>query len=333
MDIRNRRALKETAAARLDFQAYPPRRLALIHAAVIALAMLALTGLDFYLNQQVNNNVGLSAMGTRSILQTVQTVLRFAVSICMPFWQIGFIYAAIRIARGRQTQPADLAEGFRRFRPVLRLYLTRGLFFILLGVVCSQAGSFFYSFTPMGQQFTEELLAQLPASATASYSALIEASMELLSAMSPQELLAQLWPALAITGAFFAAAAAFFFYCFRFADFIVMDQPGVRGIPALIRSSRLTRRQRFQVFRLDLSFWWYYLLYVLAALLGYADILLSYMNIPLPVSSDAAYFIAYALSLLMQTLLFAVAGGKLHTTWAVAYEALQQPPEDSIPLS
>ena len=326
MDIQNRRALKNSAARALTVQTYPPRQLALIHGAVTALAMLALAGVDFFLSQQVNNTGGLSGMGTRSVLQTIQTVMQYAVSFLLPFWQIGFLYAAIRMARGRQAQPADLAEGLRRFGPVFRLRLTRGLVFAALAIASCQVSSFVYSFTPMGQVFMEEVIRQLPASYTVEDMMLTLSKM--VEGMSAQEQWQTFWPLLVFFGMIFSFVAVHTFYRFRFAEFVVMDQPRIRAIPALIRSSRMTRGIRFQVFRLDLSFWWYYLVYVLALLVGYADLLLKRMGIALPVSEDAAYFLTYGLSLLVQMILFAFAGSKLHTTWAVAYDGLKPPEEE-----
>lgn len=322
MDIRNRRALKEHAAARLTAQSYPPRRLALIHTAAASLALLAVTGLNYLLSQQVGTTSGLSGMGLRSVLQTAQMALQYAINIALPFWQIGFIFAAIRMARSEPVQPRSLAEGFRRFGPVLRLMLLRGFVYGSLAFACMYLSTMLYMVTPFAQPLLELLMPIAESGQT------MEQMQEAILQLPMQDISAVMAPVFWILAVVYVLVAAPVYYRFRLADLIIMDKPGTGALAALALSSRLTRKNRFQLFRLDLSFWWYYALQLLAALLCYLDVLLSFVVIELPLDTGTAYLLSYALGLGAQMLLFTFAGSRLHTTWAAAYDVLLQQPTE-----
>ena len=92
----------------------------------------------------------------------------------------------------------------------------------------------------------------------------------------------------------------------------------------MLISAALMRRRRFQLFRLDLRFWWYYGLKILCMLICYADLLLSALGVALPLGSDAVYLITYGLYL---AALFAVEvcfRPKVDTAYAIAYEKLKE---------
>lgn len=318
MDIRNRHALKQYAAARLAEQTYSPRRLALIHTAVASVFLLVLSALNYFLSQQVDSAVGLSGMGLRSILQTAQMVLQYAANIAMPFWKIGFLFTAICMARGKQMQPHALTEGFRRFGPVLRLMLLRGLVYGALGLACIYLSSILYTFTPAAQKMMAYLIPFVESGTD-----MLQLQTALLE-MPLEQLTSLIWPVFVIFGVVYGLVAAAMFYRFRLADYLIMDKPGTGALAALTLSCRLTRKNCFALLRLDLSFWWYYALHLVTVLLCYLDVLLLYFAIPLPMDAASASFLTYILGLGAQLLLFTYAGSHLHTTWAAAYDALLQ---------
>ena len=135
----NSQHLKQTARDTLlgDY-----KRLALIHTAVALGVSLVVTLLHYYLNNQIGNTGGLSGLGARTVLETAQTVLQYVVNLALPFWEIGFLFAALQMARGQKAEVSSFLEGFRRFGPVLRLYLTRSLLFIGVGVASAYVSAF-----------------------------------------------------------------------------------------------------------------------------------------------------------------------------------------------
>ena len=91
----------------------------------------------------------------------------------------------------------------------------------------------------------------------------------------------------------------------------------------MLLSAAMLRRRCWQLFRLDLKFWWYYALKLLCMLLLYADLLLEAAGVALPVSADAAYLLTYGLYLVG---FFAVEVRFLptvQTAYACAYENLK----------
>lgn len=318
MDIRNRPALKQLAHERLAQQTYSPGQLALIHAGIASAVLLVITALNFFLSQQVETTAGLSGMGLRSVLQTAQMVLQYASSILLPFWQIGFIFTAIGMARGVQVHPRDLAEGFRKFRPALGLMLLRGLLYGLMAIPCMYLSSIVYTFTPAGRKMMEQLIPLMESGADMAQlqTALLEQSYE--------QFLSTLWPVFVIFLVIYGLVAVTMFYRFRFADHLVMDNGPMGAWRALAQSSRITRKHRLTLLRLDLSFWWYYALLLLTMLISNADLLLGYLAVELPLDPGLLYLLTYALGLGAQVLLFAFAGSHMHTTIAAAYDSLLQ---------
>jgi len=141
-----------------------------------------------------------------------------------------------------------------------------------------------------------------------------------------------IWPVLIIFGVLFGALAVLLFYRFRMADFVMMDRPNTSGLQALLFSGRMTRHHRMELFRLDLSFWWFYLLTALSMVASYADVILQYIAVELPVSPTVAWFGAYILGMLVQLLVYWKYYSYVKTTLAVAYEGLlQQMPEFPMP--
>lgn len=323
MEIKNRRGLKEYAARRLKQQSYSTHRLTLIHAAVAAVLLLATQAVGYALNRGIGNTGGLSGMGTRSILTTVQTVLQYATTIALPFWEIGFVFAALSIGRGNQASPKILTEGFRRFGPVLRLLLLRLVIFIGLAMACSYLSTMLYLLTPRGMELFRMVLSVTMEGGT------IE-QMYLLMEQNLQLVL----PLYGIMLVLYALVAAPLFYRFRLADFVIMDVPGTGAFRSMIRSWKLTKKNGFRLLLLDLSFWWYYLLCAATVVLSYLDLLLDYLGVPLAANADVLYFGFYALALAAQVLLYTWAKGKVMTTWAVVYDTLcrQTPEPKKVPV-
>lgn len=322
MDIRNRRALKETAGLRLAEAAYDPRKLALLHTAISLGAAFVIALIDYYLSNQIEHTGGLSGVGMRSLLGTVQTTLQYVLNLALPFWGMGFVYAALQMARSQRADFHSLPEGFRRFGPVLRLCLLEGLLYVGVGAVCMYAASFIFMLTPFGTDMTEKLMPVLEAGET------IEQIEAAIAQLPVGNLLQMISPFLVIFGILFVVVAAFFFYRFRMANFIVMDQPRTSALQALILSGRMTRRKKMALLKLDLSFWWFYVLLALTAVISYGDLLLAQAGVTLPMPAEVAWFVFYILGMLAQLALYWHSYSFVQTTYAVAYDVLRQQMEE-----
>lgn len=294
------------------------RSMAVFHTGITVAAALVITLLQYVLAEGIGNTSGLSGLGTRSILQTGQTVLRWANMLLMPFWGLGFLYAAMQWARGGVASRQDLLTGFRRWGPYLGLMLNRSILSICIMFFCANLSSMLYMVMPASSAITDmtmaaggdmEVLAQMLEKLTTGQ------AMDLMYAMIPMLLIWLMATAMLLIP---------LLYRFRMAEYVILDEPRARGLSAMIISATLMRRRSFQLFLLDLRFWWYYGLKVLCMLICYADLLLAALGVELPVSGDAAYLITYVLYL---AALFAVEVSfrpRVDTAYALAFETLKE---------
>lgn len=305
------------ARARERLAGRDTRPLTLLHTGVTVAAALVIMLLQFVLTEGIGNTGGLSGMGTRSILETVQMVLQWANTILMPFWSLGFLYVALLWARGKQTRRDDLLAGFRRAGPCLSLLLNRTLLIILVLVVCVNISSILYMMTPAASRIlelagnygnTEQLYDHL-------YSLDADQIMTLFQSMIPMVVICCLLSLVLLVP---------LLYRFRMAEYVILDEPRARGLSAMLLSAALMRRRRWQLFKLDLRFWWYHGLKLLCTMLLYGDLLLEAAGVALPIGGDMAYILFYVLYLAG---LFAVEVSfrpRVETAYACAYEQLKE---------
>lgn len=317
MDIQK---LKSAARTRLESAAYDPRRLAFIHTGA-ALALTALiTVIGYILDGQIGNTGGLSGIGMRSVLTTVQTVLQGVGGILLPFWEIGFLAAALAIARGASFGPGILTKGFQKFRTVLRFFIWRLVVTIGIGLGCIYCSSFVFMMTPLADPLLEILEPALQGSAL---------QPEAMLSLDPAVLEAAtnaMWPAAAIAFALFVVVMIPVGYRFRIAQFVVLEDTPVRGIGAMLISGKLMRKRNLDFFRLDLQFWWYYLLQALIFVVGYADGILPYLGVELPMGEGVGFFLFFALQVVGQLALLTRVRPMVDTTYALFYEELKKEP-------
>lgn len=301
----------------LDFAAYSPRRLVLIHTAVSLGASLVVGLLTLLFEQLIANTGGLGSMGTRSMLQTAQVLLAVIEIFILPFWNIGITRAALCWARGELAEPHTLLEGFRRYRSVLGLFLLILAILLGLSMVVSQIATTLFMLTPFAGDLigAQDLLTQNFSILSPEILPSDEAIAQYLSATKPLTIFSVI---------LFAAGAILVLYRIRFAGFALMD--GGRSVVSLIESFRITKRRCLEVFKIDLHFWWFYLLQLLTVTLCYGDSILAALGVQLPISPELSYVLFYALGILLQGLLLWYCQARVSVTYALAYEALSEDP-------
>lgn len=320
MDIRDRRSLRQAASASLSASGYNPKKLIFIHTG-IALALSAMIMvLDYILEQQIGNTGGLSGLGARSVLETIQTVLNLAQTVALPFWQLGYVYTVLQLSKQEAVAPGSLLQGFRWFGPVLRLELLRGLLLGGIAIVCSYAATAVFILTPWANSFKELLLD----------SALMEnpaALQEAMDGIMSQSLI----PLLIIFALFFLPLGVPLLYRYRFANLCLMDAPEKGALSALRTSRKMLRHNCINLLKVDISFWWFYALEIVVAMLCYGDLILDYLGISLPFSATVAYFLFFALYATAQLILHVWQKNHVELTYAHAYASLQEEAEESVP--
>ena len=311
MAFRDRQGLREAARQRLETAAYDPRKLILVYAGVSALAMLLVTGANFLLTEQIAGTGGLGGLGARAALETTMQVIQTAANLVMPFWNMGYLYCVLKIVRGQRFDLKDLLAGFRNFAPVLRLTFLYSLQFLMLAFLCFYPTMLVYSITPL----SAPLMAIMePLMQSETMLVLDEATM----AAATEAMI----PMFILYAVAFLVVAAPRFYHYRMAFYALLDDPQSGARMALRRSTLMMHGRRLDVFKLDASFWWFYILDGLTLALCYGDMILGLLGISLPISAEVSYFLFYALYLAAQLGLYVWARNGVECTYAAGYDAL-----------
>jgi len=289
MNIRNTQECKRFAAQRLK-NAPDAKRIVLIYSA-LAIGLSALvTVVNYVLGLQINQMGGLSQMGTRTILTTLQSVLPLVQSIFNLCLTVGFLAVTLRIARGQYVSAQTLRLGFDRFWILLRATVIQSFLYSSLIFLACYAGIMIYMMTPLSRDAMELLLPYL------SDVSILDSAIVLEDAVYNQ-LTQTIWPAYLICGVLLLILLPPVFYSYRMLHFVIIDKPGLGAFAALRESKRMMRGNRLALLKLDISLWWYYAAMVLASVIGYGDMILPLLGIRQPWSEDVGYFLFYGLYL------------------------------------
>ena len=310
--------LRSDAAAALNAASYDPRRLVLIHTAVSAGLALALYGVNFLLSDQISQTTGLSGISTTATLEFLQALLAILNALALPIWELGFLWAALQILRRQETGPRSLTAGFRRFFPLLIGKLLQSILLMGAMTLGAYVGTFVFCLTPGAQALSAAMKPYLTGD-TLDYSLLL-ADPAVISAL-PRSL-----PFLIAGAAIFALPL---FYRLRLVDYSLIDTPKTGPVLSIFKSTLLMRGNRLKLLKLDLSFWWFYLLELIISLVSLGDLLLPLLGLELGMSEDLALLAFYIAALVLQLALYCWKKPMVTVTYAGFYQALLQPPEQA----
>lgn len=309
MKLDDRRGLKAAARAAMAAADYSPRKLILIHTGITVLASLLLYLVTGYMQAQIEQTGGLGGAPIRVMLSTAVSVLQMLFNLVLPFWQIGFLYAAMQIVRGKSAGPDSLREGFRQAWLVLKTQLLLSLFACGLIFACYYAAYTIYLMTPLSKDL---MTAMMGTDVDAMMAAMEEALLPIGLLMLPPLLVVGLW----------------FSYRIRLVNYVLMDAPGVGAMAVIRRSWKLMKGNFGKLLKLDLSFWWFYALEILLMLVAYADMLLPLIGIELPWPELVQTYAPLVVYQLLILLLYWWRGSQIQLTYACFYEAaLPEDPE------
>ena len=97
----------------------------------------------------------------------------------------------------------------------------------------------------------------------------------------------------------------------------------------LTESTLMMKGHRMGLLKLDLSFWWFYLAQGLAGLVLYGDVILAAAGVSLPWSGTVSYYLFYALSLLLEGVVYYFFLNRIETAYAMVHDALLPQPQPS----
>lgn len=326
MNIRDRSAIHQTAEHSLANAKGDPKKILLIYLAIITGLSLAVAGVSILLSNRIADTGGLGNMGLRSVLSTAKSVLPLVQSVILLGLEMGYYTMALNITRGEPISNDTLFGGFRRFFPLLRAQILLSFLYLGLGLLAVYPGAYIFLMLPISEGFYEVLTPIMESASQLTGTVTIdEASMIAVSeAMEPA-----LW----IMGTLFLLLFIPTSYRYRMVTFRLIDQSRPGALRAMRESRAMMHRNRFALFRLDLSLWWFYALQGLTVALCYADMLLPMLGITLPWSESVSYFVFLCLSLLVQFVVYYLFMNRVSVTYAAAYGALlpKEQPQESTP--
>ena len=310
MSIPSAKYLKKKASNRLQ-SGNDPKKVVLVYAGIVALSSLVVTVVQDLLDSQTG---GIQNIGTRSMLTTADTVLTIAQLLLVMCLTLGYTGSMLRIARGQYASPNSLKAGGERIWVLLRtrllqmLIMTAAAFALCFLVinVCLLTPLSNRVIAVMGTVSAEELLSNGLA-LIALYSAMLPIILIYLVALVPL-----LW----------------YFSCiYRMVDYLLIDRPQLGAFGVLRESRRMMQGNMKMMFRVDLSFWWYYLLQALVSVLIYLNMVLALFAIGLP--PEVLYWGTVVLYLAADFALRYFFNNKVAVTYALFYDSLCPKQEQS----
>ena len=315
MDIRNTSEIRGAALRRLT-DAGQAKRVAAIYAGVTLGLSALVTILGLVLDGMMSGAGGLSGMGRRTVLSSVQSVLPVVSALIAMCVELGYQAAMLRVARGQYTSPQTLRLGFDRFWVLLRCVLLEGL--ILFGITFGGVylATMLFVFTPFSHRVME----------------LMTPVLENVTLLSPEmvldenlynQLMQAMIPAFVLCAIVVAAAAIPVLYRLRMARFVIIDKPGIGAMAALRESRKMMKGNCLKLLKLDVGLWPYYVGCVLASLLCYGDMLLPMAGVNLPMSGTVSYYVFFVLYLAAQFAVYYYLRNPAETAYAIAYDSIR----------
>ena len=302
-------------------RANDPQKVILAYSVINVLLAALLTVANALLSDRIADTGGLSNFGIRSILSTAQSVLPMIQSVVLLSLEFGYLHAILRISRGQYADHTDLKVGFRRFGPILRLTILQ--YFLIFGITMAlfYLSMQIFLLTPWADPLMD-LLTPLVTLAGGDATALMdEATMN--------QAFQMLLPMLIIYGIICCLVLIPLFFRFRMAIYVLLDDPTGRAFPALRSSVRMMKGNCFRLFKLDLSFWWYYGLIALATGISYGDVILPMLGIPLPFNETIGFYLFYFLYLIMLFAVYFFLRNPVEVAYAKVYDSLLDKPADN----
>lgn len=316
----NIRELRDRAAGLAAQNREPLRKLLLIYCGVIAVLTLGVPALDLFLSDQIGTTGGLAGMRLRTVLQTIREILNLVNQFFGYFWSAGFVIAMMAMVLGREPQTRDLTGGFRRFFRVLGHIAFEFLFVVILLVAAGNLAAMLFSMSPQGGALVREL------TAITSDPNLLTPEGLLNVDLIPMDLLAAIaLPMTIITIVIFLPLYIWLSYGFRLSLYLLLDGTVPSAFQARFLSLRLMKGHKWAMLKLDLSFWWYYLLVAVITAVGYLDVILSLAGIPLPMDETVMFFATIAAYCVLITALSLWKKAQVETSYVLAYEAIAHP--------
>lgn len=314
MTIPSFKILKKNAAERVA-AAEHSRNIILIYTGTVTTLTLLVTVINYVLNLQIAQLGGLSNMGLRSVLSTVQSVLPVVQSLVIMALDLGYIAAMLRIARQQYASPQTLKLGFDRFFVLLRYTLIQGIIYGLAALAAFWISMQIFLVTPLSNTMMSMLSEDmLDPNVLMGY---------LQDPVFSANITTSMVPLLLIFSGVYLLLFLPICYSMRMAKYVIIDKPGMGAMYALRESRKMMKGSCIRLFKLDVSLWWWYAITLGSTALCYGDALLPMAGISLPFPETVSYFLFYGLFLAAQFAAWFFLRNRVEVVYAQAYNALK----------
>ena len=320
MTIPSFKILKKNAAERVA-AAENSKKIVLIYVGAVTVLALLVTVVNYVLKLQISQLGGLSNMGLRSVLSTVQSVLPMLQSVVTLCLQLGYTAAMLRIARQQYASEQTLKLGFDRFWVLLRYVLLESCLYTLAGLAAFWVAVQVYLLTPLSKSVMSMVTPEM-----VDPNVIIELLQDPVFA---SEITTAMLPLFVLFGILYAVLFVPINYSLRMGRYVLIDKPGQGAVFALKESRKMMRGSRVRLFKLDVSLWWWYAISLFSTVLCYGDMLLPMIGVELPFSADVGYFLFYGLFLAVQFLAAYFFGNYIQVVYAQVYNALKPREKDT----
>lgn len=304
--------LRARARSALDAQHGSAKNMIMLHSGVVIGLGLLISVISYVLNMGIDQTSGLSGIGTRATLESLQSVLEIVNMVLLPFWTMGYVFGILGIVREDRMDCSCLLWGFRNWGVILRSLFLRALIYLLLLLVSTQVAGVVFMLTPAAKSLLvleEKMNAAGVTDVTAIMNdpAYVETSLKMLPFVLGGMLI-------------FCVPV---FYRLRFTDYILAEVPQMGALRAIMLSVHMTRKNCFALLKLDLRFWWFYLGELACSGISMAQLLFPEL--------EAGLWLFPAVSLCAQLALYLLAKPRLALCYGLFYESLLHPaqPEEA----
>ena len=320
MTIPSFKILKFNAGERLA-AAQNEKKIVLCYAAIVTVLSALVTIINYILKLQIAQLGGLSNMGLRTMLSTVQSMLPMVQSMVVLCLDLGYIAAMLRISRQQYASEHTLKLGFDRFWVMLRYTLIQSGIYILAAMAAFWISMQIFLLTPLSNAMMAMVTPEMADPNTL---------MGMLQdPVFSGQITAAMLPMVLIFSGVYAVLFIPISYSLRMTKYVIIDKPGPGAMFAIRESRKMTKGSRMRLFRLDLSLWWWFAISFGSSVLCYGDVLLPMLGITLPFSADVSYFLFYALFLIIQFATCFFLRNHVEVVYAQAYNALKPREKDT----
>lgn len=311
MSIPSAKYLKVKAANRLE-TGKEPQRVVLIYAAILAAAALAGNLIGYFLDGQISQSSGLQGMNTRAMLSTANVVVTIVQLLLVECLALGYCAAMLRIARGQYASGSTLKAGLERLGLLVRTRLLEGVILTAMSFALCMVVVNVYMLTPFSNRL---ILAMLP---LAEAGTLTTETMLTLWSTAYQALL----PVTILYLVVLIPLLWYFSAVYRLVNYLLIDKPQLGAMGALRESRRMIRGNKLMLLRIDLSFWWYYLLQAATKALLYLGVILAALGVTLSVSPLVYLVGTLAIYLAADFAVRYFLSNRVAVTYALFYDSL-----------